>query len=141
MSQSNSLVLGGTGTNAVRVGIGMTAPQTALDVLGGLALRDDGTATSLTADNQVVVVGNSSYIRLSSNTATATNRTVNLSNGLVRGQLLLIQSASAGSNLFQIGDTVGGVVNTAGTRTLGTGDVLLLLWGGAAWFEVSFTDS
>ncbi|GAB2963979.1 hypothetical protein GCM10027048_36550 [Hymenobacter coalescens] len=32
VSQSNSLVLGGTGANAVRVGIGTTAPAVALDV-------------------------------------------------------------------------------------------------------------
>ena len=34
MSQSNSLVLGGTGANVVRVGIGFTAPAFTLDVNG-----------------------------------------------------------------------------------------------------------
>ena len=141
VSASNSLVLGGTGTKAVRVGIGMSAPQTALDVLGGLALRDDGTVTALTANLQVVTVGNRSYIRLSSNTATAANRVVDLSDGLVRGQLLLIQSTSTGSNEFRIGDTTGTNVDTAGPRTLGTGDIIMLRWTGSLWSEVSFTDS
>ena len=141
VSASNSLVLGGTGANAVNVGIGMSAPQTALDVLGGLTLRDDGTVTSLTVDNQVIQVGNRSYIRLSSNTITAANRVVDLSNGLVRGQLLIIQSTSTGGNGFQIGDVAGTNVDTAGTRTLGAGDTIMLLWTGSLWSEISYTDS
>ena len=112
-----------------------------LPVTSGLALRDDGTVTALTANLQVVTVGNRSYIRLSSNTATAANRVVDLSDGLVRGQLLLIQSTSTGSNEFRIGDTTGTNVDTAGPRTLGTGDIIMLLWTGSLWSEVSFTDS
>ena len=119
----------------------MTAPQTALDVLGGLALRDDGTITSLTADNQVVTVGNRGYIRLSSNDATAANRNLILSDGLVRGQLIIIQNAgSTGS--FQIADTAGSSnADTAGIRDFGFGDVIMLIWNGTTWFEISYTDS
>ena len=36
VSQSNSLVLGGTGADAVSVGIGLTAPAYALDVVGDI---------------------------------------------------------------------------------------------------------
>jgi len=36
VAQSNSLVLGGTGANAVNVGIGTTAPQATLDVAGNI---------------------------------------------------------------------------------------------------------
>jgi len=48
VSQNNSLVLGGTGTNAVRVGIGTTAPRGQLDVASGdtylVANPDNGSA-------------------------------------------------------------------------------------------------
>jgi len=42
VSESNALVLGGTGANAVSVGIGTTAPKSALDVLGTLKLEGSG---------------------------------------------------------------------------------------------------
>jgi len=40
VSQSNSLVLGGTGTNAVKVGIGTETPQEVLDVVGNVRIHD-----------------------------------------------------------------------------------------------------
>ena len=43
VSQSNSLVLGGTGQDAVQVGIGTTAPQYTLDVQGTTGLSGDVT--------------------------------------------------------------------------------------------------
>ena len=143
VSASNSLVLGGTSTNAVKVGIGMTAPQTALDVLGALALRDDGTTATVTADNQVITVGNRGYIRLASDNATANSRTIFLSDGLVRGQLLIVQyGTTISAGLFQIADNVGiSNTDTAGVHDFGTGDTIMLIWNGAAWFELSYTDS
>jgi len=54
VSQSNSLVLGGTGANAVRVGIGTSAPQATLDVNGTVQLTGTPGAVGLRfADNSV----------------------------------------------------------------------------------------
>ncbi|MBK9537616.1 MAG: hypothetical protein IPO12_02510 [Flavobacteriales bacterium] len=39
-------------------GLSVSTPQTTLDVLGALAIRNNGTITNVTADNQVVTVGN-----------------------------------------------------------------------------------
>ena len=46
VSQSNSLVLGGTGASAVSVGIGTTAPTQALDVNGGILARSTNTISN-----------------------------------------------------------------------------------------------
>ena len=86
-------------------------------------------------------MGNRSYIRLSSNDATAANRSIILSDGLVRGQLIIIQNAVV-TGSFQIADTAGGSnADTAGVRDFGFGDVIMLLWNGSTWFEISYTDS
>jgi len=39
VSQSNSMILGGTGANAVSVGIGTTAPASTLDVVGSVGMQ------------------------------------------------------------------------------------------------------
>jgi hypothetical protein len=52
VSSSNSLVLGGIGANAVKVGIGVSAPAATLDVLGNIKIADgtQGTGKVLTSD-------------------------------------------------------------------------------------------
>lgn len=52
VSSSNSLVLGGTGVDAVNVGIGMTAPAAKLDILGNIKITDgsQGAGKVLTSD-------------------------------------------------------------------------------------------
>lgn len=82
MSTSNSLVLG----NNANVGIGTSSPATKLDINGALTLEEEN-SVQISSDNQTVTVGNSSYMRLTSNNATAANRTVALSDGLAIGQI------------------------------------------------------
>jgi hypothetical protein len=126
---------------AGNVGIGTSAPLTAADVLGGLALRDDGSVASITADNQLVTVGNRGYIRLGSNSATATTRTITLSNGLVRGQLLMIQ-ASPISNSFEVADnTAANNTDVPIARVLDFNDTIMLLWNGSEWIELSYANN
>ncbi|MBL0043326.1 MAG: hypothetical protein IPP33_02565 [Flavobacteriales bacterium] len=143
---SNALVLGSVNgvngaTATVNVGIGMTTPLTTVDMLGALSIRDDGTVTNVVADNQLITVGNRGYIRLNSSNNLATARTITLSNGLVRGQLLIIQN-SLGINIFEVDDNAA-TNNTIVPfpRALGPFDTIMLLWNGTDWTELSYADN
>ena len=52
VSADNSLVLGGTGTDAVKVGIGVKTPSATLDILGNIKIKDgnQGAGKVLTSD-------------------------------------------------------------------------------------------
>ena len=122
------------------VGIGTSGPLAKLEVNGGLIL-DDINAVTISTDNQAVTVGNSSYLRLSSDNATATSRTIVLSNGLNTGQILFIECNEAGTDVFEILDGVGSNTNLAATRTMTAGDVIQLIWNGANWLEVNYSNN
>lgn len=111
------------------VGVGTTSPNTSVDVNGGLSIRPS-TTVSLTADNQAVTVGNSSFLVLSSNNATATNRTFTLSSGLQSGQVLVILLTLNGAELTDSGNC-----NLASTYAMGVGDTISLIWNGSTWYE------
>ncbi|MBK6541458.1 MAG: hypothetical protein IPG10_09295 [Flavobacteriales bacterium] len=137
---SNSLVLGATGASAVNVGIGMTTPLTTVDMLGALSIRDDGTVTSVAADNQLITVGDRGYIRLSSTSATSTARTITLSDGLVRGQLLLLECVTTGA--FEVDDNAAtNNTNASAARPLGVGDTIMLVWNGTDWAELNYSNN
>jgi hypothetical protein len=132
---------GGTNNYALvvpagNVGVNTTAPNTSLDVDGGVSVRP-GTV-SVTADNQAITVGNRSFIRLTSN-STPTNRTITLSNGLQDGQLLFIRVDGSGTagNGVEIADS--GSCNLSGIAQLIDSSVIQLIWDGSAskWFEVT----
>ena len=123
VSESNALVLGGTGSNAVNVGIGTTTPAYTLDVQGtgnftGLVnfnsaqtFPGTGTITGVTAGTDLTGGGTSGNVTLNLNTAAVPqlnvanaftgNQTVNgnlSATGVVTGS-----SYQIGSNLFAYG--------------------------------------
>jgi hypothetical protein len=95
----------------------------------------------ITADNQLVTVGNSSYLRISSNSSPAFNRTIELSNGLVIGQLLYIECNEATGDAFEIFDGAISNANTAGTISMGGGDMIQLMWNGTDWLQISYSNN
>jgi len=116
--------------------------NTLLYLDGGMTIEPYNLIVALTGDNQLVNVGNESYIRISSNTTVGTARTVYLSNGLEVGQLLIISSISTGTNQFELVD-----VNTDPASNTETGAASLLMdpkdtatfiWDGADWLMLSF---
>jgi hypothetical protein len=123
-----------------RVGIGTNSPATSLDVNGALTLRPAAAALAVLVDNQLVDAGNRSYLRLNSNSTTATSRTLVLADGAQPGQLLYLEGANTLNNAqCELLDT--GNVNLPANRTISYVDVLTLLWNGSQWLEVSYTNN
>ncbi len=122
--------------SAGNVGIGTSTPKVALDVNGAVVMRP-GTS-SITADNQAVTVGNSSFLRLTANAA-PTSRTITLSNGLQDGQILYLRISGNGTatNGVELADS--GNCNLSGLAQILDGGVIQLIWDGSAsvWYEVS----
>ena len=117
--------------NNGNVGIGTVAPNTIVDIDGGLSIRPS-TTVNLTADNQAVTVGNRSMIVLTSTSGTATSRTFTLSSGLQSGQVLVILLTSNAAELADSGNC-----NLASTYAMTVNDTITLIWNGSTWYETS----
>ncbi len=122
------------------LGIGVSDPLTRLHVNGALAVDDIGNI-EVTSDNQTITIGNSSYLRLSSNLSPASARTIVLSDGLVVGQIVFIECNENGSDAFEIID--GGLSNTnlAATIAMTGGDIVQLMWNGTGWLQISYSNN
>lgn len=119
--------------SAGKLGVGDSTPSVSADVNGGLAIQSS--SVSLTADNQAVTVGDRSHIVLSSDDATATNRTFTLSNGLGDGQVLVLEWS--GTNAAEIVAATN--IKLSATWTPTQYDTLSLIWStnATAWLETS----
>src|SRR5687767_3600343 len=95
VTASNSLVLGGTGANAVNVGIGVTAPNSTLHVNGSITVKRTATAASYTAltSDYIIAV-----------TSTAAPRTITLPAAatVADGKVYVIIDESGGAAINNI---------------------------------------
>jgi trimeric autotransporter adhesin len=126
VSTSNSLVLGGTGANAVNVGIGTNAPVATLDVNGTLATRRNNVTCANGANNNLNV-GAFSFIKISGPTGAFSITGIT---GGVDGRIVtLFNSTSHAMTITN--DATSTVANRiltltgAGIVTSGTGSVTL----------------
>ena len=104
----------------------------------GFGLGENSLNVSLAADNtQIFVARNTPYIRLTSDNATATNRTFTLTSGPVDGYVLKIVLVGTSSNKAELLST-GNVTLTGGTWTASVNDYIMLQWDAlsAIWREV-----
>lgn len=107
---NKDLVIGTDSIERIRVkgtgnvGIGTANPLTTLDVKGGLAIESNLTPTACNTGTTNIVVGNRSFVRISTTATIVTNPvpTITLSNGLADGQLLTLYNESATTNVVQM---------------------------------------
>lgn len=113
-----------------------STPSVDVDINGGFATARS--TVSLTADNQVVTVTNKSYIALSSDNATAANRTFVLSQGSTAGHLLVLEwvGTNAGELVDASAVSGGGNHRLSATWTPTQYDTLELIWNGTDWMEI-----
>lgn len=101
---------------------------------GTVSLAQNSTTTALTADDQAVTPGSNTVLRLTSDDATAANRTFTLSaSGAITGQVYVIIGPA--TNQCEIADTGIQVLSAAWSPT--TGDTLTLLFDGTNFNEIA----
>ena len=128
-----------TVSSAGKVGIGNIAASTSLQVNGGFAM-EAGAILSLGAGTSLITVGDRSFVRAS---ALLNPTALNFTNGLVVGQMLLVQNAggSSAQNLTIADNAATSNCNLSVARTLGPGDTITLLWDGNDWLEMAFSNN
>ena len=119
------------------LGLGWEGSTWVVDAVGRIVKVED-----VTADNQLVGVRKQSLLKLTSDSATATDRTVRLTIGEVRGQTL--QIFFTGPNAIEILDDqsvpTAGNIKLSADWTPAAFDTLNLFWTGNHWVEVSRAD-
>ncbi len=134
--QNGSVILGGGTTN---VGINESFPVTSLQLNGAIGINVSDIILSNT--NYNISVGNRSYLKVTKASADAT--LILLSNGIVQGQVLIVESAqsngSSGINFFS------GLSNntrlSSNPLTLKGMDTLMMIWNGTYWLELSHSSN
>ncbi len=122
-------------TSAGSVGIGTSTPGTILEVNGGLSVTP-GSVVNLTTNNQVVTVGNESFIIL--NNTGGSKFTFTITDGLTNGQILILLASSA-TNVVLIDS--GNCNLDTNWNDKRSGDVMMLIWYGSSWYEISHSDN
>jgi len=119
-----------------KVGIGNPTPTTSLEINGALALTPSA-ITSLVADT-LITVDDRSIIVINNTSGTTWNLT--LTNGLAIGQLLYIVGTNTITNTIQL-QNLGNLALANGIIPINANDTLSLLWNGAKWVQISFSDN
>jgi len=140
---SNGLVFEGATADAFETTVTLTDPTadrtvTIPNASGTAELSMSSTTTALTADNQAVTPGANRVLQLSSDNATATNRTFTLSaTGAITGAVYILIGPS--SNGCEIADT--SIQKLSATWSPGATDTLTLLFDGTNFIELSRADN
>jgi len=116
-------------------GFGTPTPNVQVDIAGGVAMRP--TAVSATTDNQIVLVSNVSFLQVTSNSGTASLRTLSIGPGSQAGQILYIENMS--NQRFELRQGTGSVQITPYSPVTFNKryDNCKLLWDGSAWIIMS----
>jgi len=137
----NDAVIGGTTPAAIA---GTTITGTTLTTTGKLVMTPSATTASPTtyADDTAIVVS-FSYVRVEGNGGAVTLDTdPAVADGTADGQIVYIQGCDD-TNTVTIADAVNTQLSGGTSFTMGSGDILTLLWdaGGSLWIEASRSDN
>lgn len=122
------------------VGIGVTTPAVKLDIDGGISLRDSGSTNTITADDTTITVGDRSYIKISSDSSTATDRTFILTQSTRSGQIVILEFVGTGTNTAELADDAAmaaGNIRLSATWNPTQYDTITLISNGTDWVELS----
>jgi hypothetical protein len=116
------------------IGAGTTIPAVRMDIEGGLAL--DESISIATTSPYTITVGNTSYIRVSSNAAPAV-RNIILTDGLTVGQILIMECTALSPNGVTLTDSpAASNMELSSNFIMDQNDTITLLWNGANWIEL-----
>ncbi len=127
------------GGGSSHVGVNESYPLTSLQLNGALSINK--VDLTLTKTNYTITIGNRSYIMITKATTDATF--IIITNGIVPGQILFIESDQAnGTSGFQF---FSGLSNntrlSSNPLTLKGLDTLTLIWNGSYWLELSHSSN
>lgn len=129
--QSIKMTINGNGD----VGVGVTTPQTKLDVNGDVSLRTGATialGASFTID---LTVNPYTYLRLSCGANVTSFGGTSITGGSVIGQILILENTSNTTITFVDNSNV--QLNGNVGYVMGVFDTLTLLWNGTDWIEIA----
>lgn len=136
---SNAIVFEGATANAYETSVVPTDPTadrtiTLPDASGTVRVAQASTTTALTADNQAVTPGSANVLQLTSDDATATNRTFTLSaTGAITGAIYILIGPA--TNQCEIAVT--GIQKLSATWSPTALDTLTLLFNGTNFIELA----
>ncbi|MDB5281679.1 MAG: collagen triple helix repeat protein [Bacteroidota bacterium] len=140
-SEALRIGTGGTITTPAtgKLGVGVLMPQTSIDVSGAITTRDTGIMVN---GNTTITVANHGYFSVTSNQMPSA-ATITLTPGLATGQLVIFEGiASTGNGIRFTNDPAQYNTKVSSTnRDLKNGGVIMLLWNGSVWLEVSYSDN
>jgi trimeric autotransporter adhesin len=130
MNIANTIYASSIGTATSKIGIGITSPQTKLEINGALSLKNNNVIDNI---NINLTIGDRTYIKV--NNAGAT---IAFTNGLSLGQLLILQNSGAGT--FAIPNLL--TINVPNPSVnLNAGGMAQFIWDGAAWQMISISNN
>jgi hypothetical protein len=115
-------------------------PNTLVKINGTASIRDFYTLDEETKDLSTgsTLTPTKSNVKMTASGSITLNTTTPISNGTTAGQVLILRG-SDNTNTITINDS--GNVNLSGDITLGDSDILMLLWNGTQWIQVSYSNN